>query len=90
MQSVLRSHQVSVERVRSFLVHYSSRDDWIKNLNELFTALLVAKLWSYDHYDLLEEITKWLLPNDINVKKLIVEYKGLLHNHQDSQFHQAI
>ena len=42
------------------------------------TALSVAKLWSYDHYDLLEEITMRLLPNDVNAKKLIVEYKGQL------------
>ena len=81
VQSALKSHQVSVEKVRSFLVHYSSRDDWIQNPSspdELFTALSVAKLWSYDHYDLLEEITKQLLPEDTNVKKLIFEYKGQL------------
>ena len=81
VQSALKSHQVSVEKVRSFLVHYSSRDDWIQNPSnhdELFTALSVAKLWNYDHYDLLEEITKRLLPDDVSVKKLIVEYKGQL------------
>ena len=81
VQSALKSHHVDVDEVRSFLVHYSSRDDWIRNpssLDELFTALLVAKLWSYDHYDLLEEITTRLLPNDVNAKKLIVEYKGQL------------
>ena len=81
VQSALKSNQVSVDKVRSFLVHYSSRDDWIQNpsnLDELFTALSVAKLWNYDHYDLLEEITKRLLPNDADVKKLMFEYKGQL------------
>ena len=81
VQSALKSNQVSVDEVHSFLVHYSSRDDWIQNpsnLDKLFTALSVAKLWSYDHYDLLEEITKRLLPEDTDVKKLIIEYKGQL------------
>ena len=81
VQSSLKSHQISVDEVRSFLVHCSSRDDWIQNpsnLDELFTALSVAKLWSHDHYDLLEEITKRLLPEDMNVKKLMFEYKGQL------------
>ena len=81
VQSALKSCKVSVDEVRSFLVHCSSRDDWIQNpsnLDELFTALSVAKLWSYDHYDLLEEITKRLLPKDADVKKLLVEYKGQL------------
>ena len=81
VQSALKSHQVSVDEMHSFLVHYSSRDDWIQNpsnLDELFKALSVAKLWSYDHYDLLEEIAKRLLPEDTDVKKLIFEYKGQL------------
>ena len=81
VQSSLKSHEVSVDEVRSFLVHCSSRDDWIRNpsnLDDLFTALSVAKLWSYDHYELLEEITKGLLPEDTDVKKRMVEYKGQL------------
>ena len=82
VQSALKSNQVGVDKVHSFLVHYFSRDDWINNdpsnFNELFNALSVAKLWNYDHYDLLEEITKRLLPNDADVKKLIFEYKGQL------------
>ena len=81
VQSAMKSHQISVDEVRSFLVHYLSRDDWIQNpsnLDELFTSLSVAKLWNYDHYDLLEEITKRLLPEDTDVKKLIFEYKGQL------------
>ena len=62
--SALKSHQVSVEKVRSFLIHYFSRNDWPLNLDEIFNALSVAKLWNYDHYDLLEEITKQFLPED--------------------------
>ena len=52
VQSALKSHHVNVDEVRSFLVHYSRRDDWIQNpsnLDGLFTALSVAKLWSYNH-----------------------------------------
>ena len=81
VQSALKSHQVTVDELHSFLVHYTSRDDWIQNplnLDEIFNALSVAKLWSYNHYDLLEEITKRLLPGDTDVKKLIFEYKGQL------------
>ena len=76
--SALKSHQVSVEKVRSFLIHYFSRNDWPLNLDEIFNALSVAKLWNYDHYDLLEEITKQFLPEDTAVKKLVSEYKSQL------------
>ena len=81
VQSALKSLQVTVDELHSFLVHYTSRDDWIQNplnLDEIFNTLSVAKLWSYNHYDLLEEITKRLLPGDTDVKKLIFEYKGQL------------
>ena len=36
------------------------------------------RLWNYDHYDLLEEITKQFLPEDTAVKKLVSEYKSQL------------
>ena len=81
VQSALKSHQVSVDNVRNFLVHYFTRSDWIhdpSNLDELFTALSVAKLWNYDHYDPLEEITKQFLPNDADVKVFVSDYKNQL------------
>ena len=81
VQSALESCQVSIDRVRSFLVHYFSRSDWIhdpSNLDELFTALSVAKLWNYDHYDPLEEITKQFLADDADVKKFVSDYKNQL------------
>ena len=81
VQSALKSRHVSVDNVRNFLVHYFRRSDWIhdpSNLDELFTALSVAKLWNYDHYDLLEEITKQFLPDDTDVIKLVSDYKHQL------------
>ena len=81
VQSALKSHKVSVDDVRNFLVHYLSRDDWIQNpsnLDELFTALSATKLWNYDHYDPLEEITRQFLTDDTDVKKSMSDYKNQL------------
>ena len=81
VQSALKSHQVSVDDVHDFLVHYFSQSDWIHDplhLNALFTALSVAKLWNYDHYDPLEEITKQFLADDAIIKKFVSDYKNQL------------
>ena len=81
VQSALKSCQVNIDNVRHFLIHYFSRGDWIhdpSNLDALFTALSIAKLWNYDHYDPLEEITKQFLPNDADVKKFVSDYKNQL------------
>ena len=81
VQSALKSCQVSVDNVRNFLVHYFRRSDWIhdpSNLDELFTALSVAKLWNYDHYGHLEVIIEQFLPDDSDVKKFVSDYKNQL------------
>ena len=81
VQSVLKSCQVNVDNVRNFLVHYFARSDWIhnpSNLDELFTALSIAKLWSYNQYDPLEEIVKKFLADDDDVKKFVSDYKNQL------------
>ena len=81
MQSALQSSPASVNEVYSFLVRCFSRDDWIQNpsnFDQLFNALSVAKLWNYDHYGPLEEITKKFLPNDAAIKTLVSEYKSHL------------
>ena len=79
VQSVLQANQVSVDRVRQFLIRYFHSNTWVSktsNLGELFDAVSVAKLWNYDHYGPLEEIIKQLLPNE---SKLISEYKNQLN-----------
>ena len=81
VQLALQSSPASVNEVYSFLVRCFSRDDWIKNpsnFDQLFNALSVAKLWNYDHYTPLEEITKKFLPDDTAIKKLVSEYKSHL------------
>ena len=81
VQSALQSSQTSVNQVYSFLVRCFSQDNWIQNpssFDQLFNALSVAKLWNYDHYGPLEEVTKEFLPSDATVKKLISEYKSHL------------
>ena len=81
VQSALKSCQVSVDNLHDFLVHYFSRGDWIhdpSNLDALFRALSIAKLWNYDHYDPLEEITKQFLADDADVKKFVSDYKNQL------------
>ena len=50
VKSALKSHQVSVDDVHDFLVHYFSRGDWVhdpSNLDALFRALSIAMLWNY-------------------------------------------
>ena len=82
VQSALQTNQVSVDRVRHFLIRYFRSDLWIKktsDLGELFDAVSVAKLWNYDHYGPLEEIIKQLLPSDSTAKELISEYKSQLN-----------
>ena len=84
VQSALQSHHVSVDRVRSFLIRYFRCNRWAQkfsDLDELFNAVSVAKLWNYDHYGPLEEVTKRLLPNDAIVKKLVSEYKNRLNGY---------
>ena len=78
VQSALKFRQVSVDSVRNFLVHYFRRSDWIhnpSNLDDLFTALSVAKLWNYDHYGDLEVVIEHFLPDDSKVKKFVSDYK---------------
>ena len=84
VQSALQSHDISVDRVRHFLIRYFRCDSWAQkfsDLDELFDAVSVAKLWNYDHYGPLEEVTEQLLPNDVSVKKLMSEYKNRLNGY---------
>jgi hypothetical protein len=81
VKSALKSRQVSVDDVHDFFVHYFLRDDWIHNppnLDALFRAVSGAKLWNYDHYDPLEEITKQFLVDNADVKKSVSDYKSQL------------
>ena len=81
VQSALKFHQVSVDDVHGFFVHYFLRDDWIHdppNIDAVFRAVSSTKLWNYDHYDPLEEITKQFLVNDADVKKSVSDYKSQL------------
>ena len=81
VQSALKSHQVSVDIVRNFLVHYFRRSDWIhdpSSLDELFTAISIAKLWNYDNYGDLEVIIDEFLPDNADVKTFVSEYKNQL------------
>ena len=48
------------------------------NYDQLFNGLSVSKLWNYDHYGLLEEVTREFLPSDATIKKLVSEYKSHL------------
>ena len=82
VQSALQANQISVDRVRHFLIRFFRSDIWVKkstDLGEIFDAVSVAKLWNYDHYGPLEEVIKQLLPNDSTMKKLMSEYKRQLN-----------
>ena len=84
VRSALQSHHISVDRVRHFLIRYFQCDVWAQkssDLDELFDAVSVAKLWNYDHYGPLEEVTKQLLRDDATVKKFMSEYKNQLNGY---------
>ena len=83
-QSALQSHQISVDRVRNFLIRYFQCDGWahdLSDLDKLFNAVSVAKLWNYDNYGPLEEVMKQMLPSDSTVKTFLSEYKGQLNGY---------
>ena len=66
-----------MDRVRNFLIRYLQCDSWahdLSDLDKLFNAVSVAKLWNYDNYSPLEEVMKQMLPNDSTVKALMSEY----------------
>ena len=80
VQSALQANQISVDRIRHFLIRYFRSNLWVKkssDLGELFDAVSVAKLWNYDHYGPLEEIVTQLLPSDS--QGLISGYKNQLN-----------
>ena len=79
VQLALQSCKVSVNEVYSFLVRCFSRNDWIQNpsnFDQLFNALSVAKLWNYDHYGPLEDITEQYLSNNISINNHVSRYKS--------------
>ena len=81
VESALESKQISVDNVHSFFVRYFSRDDWIQcptSFQQLFNALSVSKLWNHDHYSPLESIISQYLADDVNIKAVMLEYKGQL------------
>ena len=77
VQKALKSSNVKVEDVRQLLVSMFRRDDCIPktNLDEIFTAVTVNNLWSYeDHYPV-EKVIKQLIPDKMT---LMNKYKGHL------------
>ena len=81
VQSSLEDRKIPVKKVRRFLVDFfegkcsiSKGDD----LDDIFDAIIEARLWRYDHYGPLEELVVKFLPEDDEARVKMMEYKSQL------------
>ena len=81
VRSAMEARQVKVSDVHQFLVSFFQSDCCIPeapDLTKLFNIITEAKLWRYDHYGPLEELTEAFLPDDNPARKLVSKYKDKL------------
>jgi hypothetical protein len=75
VESVLEANHVRVEVVRNFIIRtVRCSSDCIpkSNLSDIFNAVSVQNLWSYEHYYLLDTLIRNLIPDHCS---LMTEYK---------------
>ena len=77
VRSTLEFNHVEVEDVRQVLVAVFHREDCLPrtNLTDLFNAVTVNRLWSYEHYSPLEKVIKQFIPDHLC---MMTKYKGHL------------
>ena len=77
VQSVLEYNRVEVDDIRQVLIAIFRREDCLSqsNLKDLFNALTVNKLWSYEHYSPLEKLIEHFIPD---YQSVMETYKGHL------------
>ena len=74
VRSALEACQVKLNDVHQFLVSFFQSECNIPeatDLTKLFNSITRAKLWRYDHYSPLKELTETFLPDDNPAKKLV-------------------
>ena len=81
VRSSMEANKIEVKDVRQFLVTYFEGECNIPegcNLTKTFDCVTFAKLWRYDHYGPLEELTESFLPDDDPARALMTEYVSQL------------
>ena len=82
VRSAMEVRQVKVSDVHQFLVSFFQSECCIPeapDLTKLFNIVTEAKLWRYDHYGPLAELTEVFLPDDKDpARKLVSKYKDQL------------
>ena len=81
VRSAIEAQQIKVSDVHQFLVSFFQSECCIPeapDLTKLFNIITEAKLWRYDHYGPLKELTETFLPADNLARKLVSEYNTQL------------
>ena len=85
VQSSLEEHKVAVKKVHQFLLNFFEGEcdiPEVSDMTKLFNSITTAKLWRYDNYGPLEELSDSLLPGDESTRTQIAEYKTQLSGYQ--------
>ena len=81
IRSAMEARQVKVKDAHQFLVSFFQSESCIPeapDLTKLFNIVTEAKLWRYDHFSPLRELTEKFLPENNPARKLVSEYKNQL------------
>ena len=77
VQSALEAHQADVKKIRRFLIHLFEGECKIPNvsdLGEIFEDVTFSKLWRFDNYGPLQELSENFLPEDDSARTQATEY----------------
>ena len=82
VQTILEAKNVVISRMRQFLVNFLQCEEClprrISSLDDMFTAITMNGLWSYQHYSPLERLTDHFLPEEPQIKGFMRDYKSQL------------
>ena len=77
VQSALEARQVEVKKIRQFLIHLFEGECKIpimSDLGEIFEAVTFSKLWRFDNYGPLQDLSENFLPEDTSARTHVTEY----------------
>ena len=77
VQSALEARQVEVKKIRQFLFHLFEGEcniPNVSNLDEIFESITFSKLWRFDNYGPLQDLSEKFLPEDDSARMQVTEY----------------
>ena len=77
VQSALEKHQVDVKTVRQFLIYrFQGQCDLpdVNDMGKIFEKVALAKLWRFDHYGALKNLSETFLPEEDSARTQVAEY----------------